>query len=66
LLASYNRLQVPIKKIQERTTQRRARIDYQGKESERNEFKTVDKIRYLSAPIICQKNIPFETIVQIA
>jgi hypothetical protein len=65
-LDSWHRIQAAPEKIQERTTQRRARIDHQETESEKNELKTVNQIRYFSASITCQKNIPFETTLQIA
>jgi hypothetical protein len=64
-LASWNPIQGPAKKIQERTTQRRGTIDPQERDSETNELKAVNRIRYVSAPITCQKNTPFKTTVQI-
>jgi hypothetical protein len=65
VLASWNTIQVLTETIQEKTTQRRGRIDYQDIESERNELKTVNQIRYFSASITCQKNIPVKTTLQI-
>jgi hypothetical protein len=42
----------------------RAKFEFET-ESERNELKTVNQIRSVSAPITCQKNIRFETTLRI-